>query len=69
MTRFLIAVAAALGLVSAPMAASAVERQSKPATHSSNLAGTNAFFFLGGIAAVVAAVLLLPEEDDTPVSA
>lgn len=69
MVRRFIAGALAFGLVSAPIAATAVERQAKPASGASELAGTNAVFFIAGIAAVVAAVLLLPEEDDTPVSA
>lgn len=62
MVRKLAYGAALLGLVSAPIAASAVSRQAAPITDENALAGQGTLFFLAGIAVVALAVVLLPED-------
>lgn len=59
--RFAIA-AALLGMVSAPIAASAVTRKAAPVSDENGLAGQGTLFFLAGIAVVALAVVLLPED-------
>lgn len=59
--RFALA-AALLGMVSAPIAASAVTREAAPVSDENGLAGQGTIFFLAGIAVVALAVILLPED-------
>lgn len=54
--------AALLGMVSAPIAASAVTRKAAPVSDENGLAGQGTLFFLAGIAVVALAVVLLPED-------
>lgn len=57
------AVATALvGMVSTPIAASAVTRKAAPVSEENGLAGQGTLFFLAGIAVVALAVVLLPED-------
>lgn len=53
---------ALIGLVSAPIAASAVTREAAPVEGENDLAGQGTLFFLAGIAVVALAVVLLPED-------
>jgi hypothetical protein len=59
--RFALA-AALVGMVSAPIAASAVTRDVAPVADENGLAGQGTLFFLAGIAIVALAVVLLPED-------
>jgi hypothetical protein len=53
---------ALIGVVSAPIAASAVTREAAPVSDENGLAGQGTLFFLAGIAVVALAVVLLPED-------
>lgn len=62
MVRKLAMAVALFGTASAPIAASAVTRQSAPISDENGLAGQGTLFFLAGIAIVALAVVLLPED-------
>lgn len=62
MIRRLVSATALFGLVSAPIAASAVTREAAPVSDDNGLAGQGTLFFLAGIAIVALAVVLLPED-------
>ena len=62
MVRRIALVAAAAGLVAAPLAAEAAARVSQPVESESGLAGQGTIFFLAGIAIVALAIVLLPED-------
>lgn len=55
-------VTALLGMVSAPIAASAGTREAAPVSDENGLAGQGTLFFLAGIAVIALAVVLLPED-------
>ena len=59
--KFAIATAL-LGVLGAPIAASAVTREAAPVSDENGLAGQGTVFFLAGIAIVALAVVLLPED-------
>lgn len=62
MVRKFALAAALLGLVSAPIAASAVARETAPVSDENSLSGQGTVFFLAGIAIVALAVVFLPED-------
>lgn len=62
MVRRLISAAALLGMVCAPIAASAVTREAAPVSGENGLSGQGTVFFLAGIAFVALAVAFLPED-------
>lgn len=63
MVRHFAYATALIGLVSAPIAASAVTRKAAPVSDENGLAGQGTLFFLSGIAVVALAIVLLPEDD------
>lgn len=62
MVRRLALATAVLGVLGAPIAASAVTREAAPVEDENALAGQGTVFFLAGIALVALAVVLLPED-------
>ncbi|HEU4819741.1 MAG TPA: hypothetical protein VFS87_01100 [Qipengyuania sp.] len=62
MVRKFASAIALLGMVSAPIAASAVTREAAPVADENGLAGQGTLFFLAGIAVVALAVVFLPED-------
>lgn len=62
MVRRLALATAVLGVLGAPIAASAVTREAAPVEDENGLAGQGTVFFLAGIAIVALAVVLLPED-------
>lgn len=72
MKRILLAAAATVGLVAAPLAANqsqALVRASAPVEQGENLSADSNLFFIAGIAAVAAAIVLLAEDEEgAPVS-
>lgn len=62
MSRYLFLAVGALGLATAPIAASAAQRAAAPITGESGLKGQGTTFFLAGIAVIALAVVFLPED-------
>jgi hypothetical protein len=60
---FILATAAAIGLVAAPIAATAADRAAAPISGESALKGQGTLFFLAGIAVIALAVAFLPEDE------
>jgi hypothetical protein len=59
--------AAALGLLSAPVAASVV-RDAAPVEMANQVEGNSEVFYVLGVAAVIAAIVLLASDDNDPIS-